>query len=83
MFVKNDQYQNIGYNLTGQCELFLTDYNQLTATKKIVQVQLKIKDIKWISPNQIKFLTDNPASIAKDSMLSLTQSAQTIKKLEL
>lgn len=81
MFVKNDQYQNIGYNLTGQCELFLTDYNQLTATKKIVQVQLKIKDIKWIGPNQIKFYTDNPTSLTKDSMVSLAQSAETTQRL--
>ncbi len=49
LLVKNDNYHNVGYDLTGQCNLYLTDYNQLTATKKIVQIQLNIQNIKWLS----------------------------------
>lgn len=36
--VTNDQYSNFGYDLTGACTLYLTDYNQLSKDKKIVQI---------------------------------------------
>jgi hypothetical protein len=66
--VQNDKYSSVGYNLKDTCTLYLTDYNQLTATKKINQVQLVIKDVKWLSPTQIKFYTDNPTSLNADKM---------------
>jgi len=66
--VQNDKYSSVGYNLKDTCALYLTDYNQLTATKKINQVQLVIKDVKWFSSTQIKFYTDNPTSLNADKM---------------
>lgn len=68
LLVQNDQYSNVGYNLTGACSLYLTDYNQLSASKKINQVQLVIKDVMWISPTKIKFFTDNPTNLKANKM---------------
>jgi hypothetical protein len=68
LLVQNDQYSNVGYNLTGACSLYLTDYNQLTASKKINQVQLVVKDVMWISPTKIKFFTDNPTNMKANEM---------------
>lgn len=68
LLVQNDQYSNVGYNLTGACSLYLTDYNQLSASKKINQVQLVIKDVMWISPTKIKFFTDNPTNLKVNKM---------------
>jgi hypothetical protein len=60
LLVQNGQYSNIGYDLSGMCNLYLTDYNQLAKTKKISQIQLTIKNIKWLSPNKLQFFTNNP-----------------------
>ena len=68
LLVQNDQYSNVGSDLTGACTMYLTDYNQLTATKKIAQVQLKIKDVMWVSPTKIKFFTDNPTQLKTNEM---------------
>ncbi len=68
LLVQNEQYSNVGYNLSGACSLYLTDYNQLTASKKINQVELKIKDLMWISPTKIKFFTNNPTDLKANKM---------------
>ncbi len=68
LLVQNDQFSNIGYDLTGACTLFLTDYNQISAMKKITQVELQVKDVLWISPTKIKFLTNNPTSLQASKM---------------
>jgi len=68
LMVQNDQYSNPGYDLTGSCNLYLTDYNQLTATKKISQVQLLVKEVKWLSPTKIMFVTDNPTNLNGNQM---------------
>ncbi len=63
LLVANDQYSNVGYDLTGACTLYLTDYSQLSKDKKIVQIKLVIKDVKWVSPTKIRFVTDNPTNL--------------------
>ncbi len=66
--VVNDQYSNVGYDLTGACSLYLTDYNQLSNDRKIAQIQLVIQDVKWISPTKIRFVTNNPADLNAEAI---------------
>lgn len=66
LMVTNDQYSNVGYDLTGAFTLYLIDYNRLSKNQK--QLQLVIKDVKWVSPTKIRFVTDNPTNLNAETM---------------
>lgn len=66
LYTQQISYQSQSFDLTGQCNLFLTDYSQ--AQTSIPQIQLIIRAISWISPTQLEFITNNPTDLSSSDI---------------
>ncbi len=76
LFAKNLVYKNLDFDLTGLISIYMTDYSELkTATSKIKQIMLVVKETKFLSDTKLQVLTNNPATLDTGSSINILSSS--------